>query len=411
MGLLVYRIPATIGINLLILLTVLNYKRLHFDKRKWKIIMLLAIPFLLDVLFVWNNDSFQEAVVNGEKHLGTLLIPIAILSFPRAINLRRILKVYSLVFTLLLTFCFLIHFFTSVGDFQGYLQGKMVWRMGYEFALSMGLHGPALNLHIAFLCIINMYIWTQQPLRLKEKAFIHSGILFLLAFILLLFVNTRVAVVCGIAGSLVVLFVELNKKLSVNLSIKAFLIGVLVITVLVFGFVQKFPYLIEKYSQITFHHMDKVGRLDEFKNPEAEVYNSLVTRVSIWKTTYGLGKRKWLVGYGPADARKELITEYERTDQQFLYRNKFPVHNQFLDFFLKFGVIGVLLLLIYFGSGFWLSFQSRHILCLIFVTMFVLANFLEDFLVRFDGIVFNTFWLSLFSLYFLNAKRKDQLKS
>ena len=43
--------------------------------------------------------------------------------------------------------------------------------------------------------------------------------------------------------------------------------------------------MVKKYTDVTFKHMDKIGSLDDFENPEAEVYSSLVTRLSIWKST------------------------------------------------------------------------------------------------------------------------------
>src|SRR5690606_29006635 len=102
------------------------------------------------------------------------------------------------------------------------------------------------------------------------------------------------------------------------------------------------PYMKEKYGKATFAYMDKVGRLDEIENPETKVFNAFVTRVSIWKSAWELGRKNPFIGYGSSDGKRELVSYFKQTNQKFLAKYEFPVHNQPLDYFLKYGIFGLL---------------------------------------------------------------------
>jgi len=73
----------------------------------------------------------------------------------------------------------------------------------------------------------------------------------------------------------------------------------------------------EKYSSVTFAYMDKVGKLDEIDHPEIKVFNSLVTRVSIWKSAWELSLQHLPFGVGSSDGKPELVKYFKHTHQHF----------------------------------------------------------------------------------------------
>lgn len=170
----------------------------------------------------------------------------------------------------------------------------------------------------------------------------------------------------------------------------------------------KFPYTVEKYSSQIFNDLDKIGKLDEIKDPEITVYSSLVTRLSIWKSSLELGNKNFLIGVGSSDAGKELNHYYKSTNQQFLAKYGFITHNQFLNYYIKYGIIGIMGCLIYLLYPFYIGFKTKNMIIICFSVNFFISNLTDDYLNKFDGLVYSSLFYSIFTCYCLNLKKKDE---
>jgi O-antigen ligase len=160
----------------------------------------------------------------------------------------------------------------------------------------------------------------------------------------------------------------------------------------------------EKYSTQIFSNMDKVGKLDEIDHPEIAVYSSFVTRVSIWKSAWELSLKNLPFGVGASDGKPELVKYFKETNQIFLAEYEFPTHNQFLDFLLKFGIVGPIVALSYIGFIAYLGIKTKNAVIIAFFLLFFISNLTDDFLLRFDGIAFSGLWISIFASYWLQQK-------
>jgi O-antigen ligase len=203
------------------------------------------------------------------------------------------------------------------------------------------------------------------------------------------------------AGTIIVFLFEVIpnynfKKVAVIITLGSILLGGIL-----FLFVQKNPYMIKKYSSVTFANMDKVGKLDEIKNPEAKVFNSFVTRASIWKSAWELSLDHLPFGVGASDGKPELFKYYKQTNQHFLAKYEFPTHNQFLDFLLKFGFLGPIIVFLYIFTIGYLGYDLKNAIIISFFILFFTSNLTDDFLLRFDGIAFSGFWFSVFGSLWL----------
>ncbi len=364
----------------------------------------IASPVLLELLLFWNNDSFAKGLKAIEKSTSLLIFPLFIIGNFQRINFLKLLKVYVLGTTLVMLF-FFIRFNVLYPDLMHkYLNGIHLWEMGYQFGNSVGIHAPALNMHLAFVTVSAFYFVIKSfkdDEKSKFKAI--TIIIFMLSFFFVLFVNTRMALVNVFIGVLIVLFYAVKQDNFRKIALKGLPLLVLLIAVL-FLFVQKDPYMKEKYSSVSFAYMDKVGKLDEIDHPEVKVFNSLVTRVSIWKSAWELSLKNLPFGVGASDGKNELNKYYKETNQKFLAKYEFPTHNQFLDFLLKFGILGPLVVLFYISIIGYLGFDLRNPIIISFFIIFFTSNLMDDFLLRFDGIAFSGFWLSIFSSYWLQQK-------
>ncbi|WP_433834547.1 O-antigen ligase family protein [Flavobacterium anhuiense] len=314
------------------------------------------------------------------------------------------MKIYTLGTTLVVLFFFIRFNVLFPELMHKYLKGIHLWEMGYQFGNSLGIHAPALNMHLAFVTVSAFYFVIRsfkdhEELKLK----ICTILIFIFSFFFVLFVNTRMALVNVFIGFLIVLFYAAKQDNFKKIVLRGLPLLAL-LTIVLFLFVQKDPYMKEKYSSVSFAYMDKVGKLDEIDHPEVKVFNSLVTRVSIWKSAWELSLKNLPFGVGASDGKTELNKYYKETNQKFLAKYEFPTHNQFLDFLLKFGILGPFVVLFYISIIGYLGFDLKNAVIVSFFIIFFTSNLMDDFLLRFDGIAFSGFWVSIFASYWMQQK-------
>ncbi|MCZ8229699.1 O-antigen ligase family protein [Flavobacterium sp.] len=373
---------------------------------------IIASPFLLELVLFWNNDSLAQGLKSIEKTTALVLFPLFILGNYQRISFLKLLRYYVNGTTLVMIVFTLRFVFVFPEYVTKYWHGVHLWEMGYVFANSIGIHAPALNMHLAFVSIAALYLLLQSWQMRKDKSVVFlTSIVFACSFFFVLLVNTRMALFNVLVGYLFVVFsfflvhFNLKKMILYSLCIGGVVVGIFML------FVQKNPYMKEKYSSVTFAYMDKVGKLDEIDHPEIKVFNALVTRVSIWKSAWELSLQHLPFGVGSSDGKPELVKYFKQTHQHFLAKYAFPTHNQFLDFLLKFGVLGPLVVLFYIGTIGYLGIDLKNALIFSFFFLFFTSNLTDDFLLRFDGITFSGFWFSIFGSLWLQQKNTVRIAS
>ena len=401
----IFRKPCSLLIILFAVFNLVFIRKLKFTKTSLILMACIASPVLLELLFFWNNDSFTKGLKAIEKSTSLLLFPIFIIGNYQRINFLRITQIYSIVTTILMSLLF-IRFNVIYPELMNkYLNGIDLWEMGYQFADSIGIHAPALNMHLAFVSVCALFFVFYSIKNQEKRSFkIIRLIVFLLSFFFVLFVNTRIALVNVLAGFAIVFFLEFKSKINVKKTAIISAIALILLGSILFFFVQKNPYMKEKYSKTTFAYMDKVGKLDEIDHPEIKVFNSFVTRLSIWKSAWELSEKNLPFGVGASDGKPELVKYYKETNQHFLAKYEFPTHNQFLDFLLKFGILGPLVVILYIFTIGYLGYSLKNAIILSFFMIFFTSNLTDDFLLRFDGIAFSGLWFSIFASYWLQQK-------
>ena len=399
---LIFRLTCTKIIIAFAAFSLIYIKRIEISKKSFYFILIISIPLLLEILFFWNNDSIRLGFKSLEKSISLLIFPLFIIGNYKYINFYSLFKNYAIITTLFLLFFFIRFSIIDPHDFYKYLKGIELWEMGYVFSKTIGIHAPALNMHLAFVSIINLYLLLKSN---SETTLYKVGlfIIFIFSFFFVLYINTRIALICMLLGYLIVLFYEFVLSKSKYSKIKLLII-ILSLGIVFVLFISKYTYMKEKYTNQIFSNFDKIGKLDEFKNPVAEVSCSFVTRLSIWKSTIELSEKNLMYGVGSSDSRNVLNNYFVETNQNFLAQQKFPTHNQYLDFLLKYGITGLIGVFIYIFFIGYLGIQLKNPIIISFFLLFFISNLTDDFLIRFDGITFSGFWISIFVAYFINEK-------
>lgn len=401
----IFRKPCTLLIIVFAVFNLFFIKKLKYSKQSIILIVLISSPLLLEIIMFWNNDSFAKGLKSLEKYTSLLVFPLFILGNYQRIRFLKILEYYTITTTIVLFFffCSFIVYYPEL--IHKYLNGNDLWEMGYVFSNSIGIHAPALNMHLAFVSISALFfVFEKFKIKGKKMVKMRSIIVFLFSFFFVLFVNTRMALFNVLIGFVLVFFAEIFRNYSVKKVIGILVVLIAVLGSVLFLFIQNNPYMKEKYSTVTFAYMDKVGKLDEIDHPEAKVFNSLVTRVSIWKSAWELSQKHLAFGVGASDGKPELINYFKQTNQYFLAKYEFPTHNQFLDFLIKFGIIGPIIVLLYIGTIAYLGIDLKNAVIFSFFILFFTSNLTDDFLLRFDGIAFSGLWMAIFGSYWLQQK-------
>jgi len=404
-SMMIFRKPCTWLIILFVVFNLLFLKKLKFNRKAIAIGLLIVSPLMLEILLFWNNDSYTEGLKSLEKSVSLLIFSLFILGNSKRVDFYKVVQYYSVTTTLIMLFFFIRFNLVYPELMHKYLLGIDLWEMGYEFSNSIGIHAPALNMHLAFVTIINLYFVFysfRKGKSLTDKIF--RLLVFTTSFFFVLFVNTRMALFNVIICIGIVFFYEIIRNQSFKKVISIAAVTTLLLVGIVYLFVQKNPYMKEKYTSTTFAYMDKVGKLDEIENPEVKVFNSFVTRVSIWKSAWELSSEHLIFGVGASDGKPELFKYYKQSNQLFLAKYEFPIHNQFLDFLVKYGILGPFVVFLYvFTIGF-LGVDLKSAIIVSFFFLFFTSNLTDDFLLRFDGIAFSGFWFSVFGSYWLQEK-------
>ncbi len=393
---LVFRKVSTFLIILFAAFNLFFLRKLSYSKKSLYLILVIASPFILDILFFWNNDDLTQGLKSVEKRVSLLLFPLFIIGYYKRIDFYKLIKTYVLSTTVILLGLFLRYIILFYDKFQKYLEGVYSWQMGYDFANSFEMHAPALNMHISFATVLSAYLLLNRKSKQINKI-VHI-VTFLILFGFLLYVNTRVAMLnCLICTVFIVVYETIRKKEKIKQMLRRLIITAGVFSLLFIAFVSIYPRLLFKLSEESFSNMDKIGRLDEIERPETKVHGSLVTRLSIWKSSLEMVQSKYWTGYGASDAKRELVDYFELTNQKYLAKFKFPVHNQYIDFLLKFGILGLAVSLLYVFFIGYLGIKLHNSAIISFFFIFFISNLTDDFLIRYDGITFSGLWFSIFA--------------
>jgi len=360
--------------------------------------LIISIPFFIEVLTFWNNDYFYYGIKSLAQKLVYLFFPFLIIQSPFNIKIFKLISYWNKITLAILSLYLIRYFILFHENVANYLRGIDVWDMGYSFSRSIANnHAPALNLIVSFVCVSALYVFLKELKENSKKKNLLNFLTYILLFAFVLIINTRIALVCTVAGSFFILVYGWKNFFTVKRTLGTGLLLVILIS----AFIYLFPYTIQKYTKVSFEGMDKVGRLDEIPDPEGKIYNSLATRLSIWKSAWELSQRNLWIGVGASDGKRKLNDYYGETNQMFLHKYKFPVHNQYLDFLVRFGIVGVVLLFIFMLTPLKIGFKLKNPLIIYYACFFIVSNLTDDFLIRFDGIAFSCLMVCLFSYHYL----------
>ena len=140
-------------------------------------------------------------------------------------------------------------------------------------------------------------------------------------------------------------------------------------------------------------------------------HSTLFQRVELWRTSWQVIKRHFLLGVGVGDHKEELDKQLSVSRSELASRKNMGCHNQFLTYWLMGGLIPMLSFWIILFIPFFINKRFTTLYLLFFVMVFC-SLFMEDTLETQAGITFYAFFNSflLFVLGKTNIEPQKQQK-
>lgn len=360
-------------------------------KEKWRLIkerrssifvlIFLYLIFLAGMLYTQN---LHEGLEQLKDKLPFLLFPFILgsTSLLTVENRYKYLRVFSFSVGLMAIFAlcksFYLHF-SGLGDYFTYR----------KLAETLNKHPT----YFSLFCVISISYFLYDLFQLKKtkKVFSIALIVFLLFFIYLL--SSRVAIV-----ALMVVALYYIKFWITHKGQKLFLI------ILALG----------ALTAILLFSNNYVARFESFsENPDQQAQNNQFgTRLVHWKSALQtVDKKQYLWGKGTGDSKQGLYQQYLKNDFKTGYIKKYNAHNQYIEFFMSNGLIGVLAYLLFLGATLIFAVRVNDQFGILVVFLIAIFSITESILERQSGIMLVSLLCSLLLLTnraILNIKLEEK---
>ncbi|MDR6299819.1 O-antigen ligase family protein [Mesonia maritima] len=354
-------------------------------------------PTVFFIPLIWGitySFSKEEAFSEMTKYIFLALVPLFI--FRKDISTAYYKKyasygilIGSIASTFILSSINIYNFSQTTYPFHWLLNNTFT---GFNFL------SPFENLHPIY---VGMYYNIAIAVLLFSIVKLNNFIRIFLALILIigiLFLASRI--------TYLILFLIIGLYLIHNLSFKIFSLLVtvaIIIGALSFSTFQK-TYVYHKLVTGTIFDLnDNIGEYNTNNTFKVD------SRYSRWKVALELIEEKPLLGYGGGTENEMLLKKYKEYNMKNSIERRYNAHNQFLGFFLRFGVLGFVLLLVYFISNTITAIKYQHLLFLAFLTILFWSFMVENIMDRNMGINFVALFGTLFYAEFLTANEKKHV--
>ncbi len=177
----------------------------------------------------------------------------------------------------------------------------------------------------------------------------------------------------------------------------------LLVLVIASFFIFKQSKLVDKFSRLSkvewniekniYNHQVFTFEYDEVTS------NTLELRLIKWYCAYQIIKNHAIFGVGTGDYKDELNKQYRNIEFKKGMVYGYNTHNQYIEEFIKFGIVGGVYFLFFIGSILFLALRKKN--TLLFLVVITFASFLaiESVFARQHGVVFFCFFIPVLYQY------------
>jgi O-antigen ligase len=370
----------------------------EFISRKGRLIEDENKPVLLLCCFISLFVYLLIGLIYSDnQELGTLLIfrrlslaifPIVLFSPGLEIKhkINTLLKAFTLGTITFLLVCFCYALFRSIIIKNGQWTFNPVspeesWiNYFYGSELTLDQHPSYIAMYTVLSMFIALELFSNKTLKVGIRAlWLVTGIFL---FVSIYFLSSRAGFIAVLLVLPVYLIIKIGKKRLNIISIGLILFIIVCITSF-YLFNQRVNFYSDK--SLTF-------KLD------TTIIND--NRIGIWKSAVKVIEMNPIFGVGIGDSCDELKKEFKLLGYTNGYYDNLNAHNQYLEYLLSSGVLGLLIFLAIIGLMIYSAIKDRNLLFGVFIIIMLIFFTFESMLNRLAGISF----FSLFSFLLMHFK-------
>ena len=344
-------------------------KNIAYIKTNIYKVIAFAIPFWLAIIGLINTTDHATANIQiGEQFLFFVFSVLLLGSYPlKNQDLHFILKgfILSVFISCLLAF--------GKGLFFLYEYKTNLFYYSYFQHLSK-IHTTYFSMYLVFAIALTLYY------ILKERNLyrVLVAILVLLCYGITLYIQASRIAIISLAGVITILVITQKIPIKIKLPV-----GILIV--------------VSSFLILTTPNFQK-----RFKSFENDKNNEFMFRIKLWETAIkSVSSRKNLfLGNGTGDAKNYLVKDYKTEKNTIAYKAKYNAHNQYIEFYIRNGLLGVLMVLLPIIYLLFISIKYKNIPLVLCLTIILITMMTESILQRVHGIMFVAYFLGLFSKHF-----------
>lgn len=375
-GLLFSRAMLSVGVVLLLLSVLFTGRNDLLPNLKSTKFLIPAAFLLLTILDYLRTQSVDLWQKDAEMMLmwSMLSLTFLILSKQTIIAQVRLLRLIFILLVVLVNLLSIANYLQNREAIDALLlQSKHIPIIGGMHHIYFGIVNAALL--IILISEALLYDRKNEGIALTQKLEWTAGIIILISMHVL---SSRT----GLFSFYIVLFFVLiytgislpdKRKLVVRIIVPAILIPLISFSALS-SFRNKIANTIED-----FRATEKGGEDINFK--------SMGMRMEAWKVSLELIRKSPFIGVGAGNAEDALQKQYIEHKTLLIQENRIGPHNQFLEFGIKHGLIGILLLLFLFALLMIDAIQAKKLVIIGLTTLFFVSFLLESVLERQHGVI------------------------
>ena len=356
-----------------------NTKSIVKNSIKNKFFILFISLFIIHLLGLLYTTNFRYALKDLDIKFPLLIFPFLLLG--------RVLDKKTIDFILkgFVIGCLI----GSIGAFshaiQLYFQTRDIYKMLYE-GMQFIMHSSYFALYLSFsIAYLFFKLDAEDSLFSKKNLVIFSLMFFFIMVVI--FLNSRAGMIgLGVSFLFFLVYVIVEKRLKLFY----FLIAIFFMTS-VFVFTTS-NQVFNRFKSISKETV--LVKANSTIDKESNI-NTKDLRIAILTIGFDLFKESPVFGYGTGDIKDVLIEGYKKEGFIKGYDRKYNSHNQFLQFLLAFGIIGLLVFLLSLIYPMFFAFFKKNYLY-VFLILILCFNFLfESMLETKAGVEFYAFFNAL----------------
>ena len=371
------------GAFILIFIGFLISKKINFSDIN--IILCFSMFFLYEILTLTYTENYDRGFKVLSRQITFLLMPIAFILIKDTITKKTIRFFFSgyIISLFMLGAClvfFVINFF-EIDSLNLLSLAIKNWKFKHTLLDNFykELHPTYLSAGFLFGVLILLH-----AVLVNNKSRVINLFLVLFFTLIIFLLNSRIVIISYILVVPTFLLLSYN---VLNFKKLFYLIS--------------FSVIISCLS-INFIGDKKTETLKSYVKNSLEINEHEVSRIQIYKTSFGIIKKNFLFGVGVGDVESELIKNYKARGLDDYYQNKmFNSHNQYLHYLIEGGLPLLILFLLTFVYLFYHSINNKDYLFFSFLLIIFLVLFTENLFNRINGI----FFFSLFSSLLYHRKK------